>query len=340
MKQITITYEEYYKILKVEKTKLDDSIKQIDSNLNYLLLCCDYINGVAFNNPNKIIDLLNNNEEDFSRVLKILFRKDCLDGMEGQLDCLLGEAYGKHNGYTFSRPNNWQEFILFIKECTKIMMYSIGKVNPYCTVFNNMQMFIVRTANALLQQKHKKETVSNGYDKYIKAIDKSEKVLIEKEELDLIKSILNVYNDEFINMISEDNDSQVKKTSKIGMGDTFEFIVKAYNKKYDTYFVDSQTNKINKKIEQYYKRIKSIPFEQLTQQNLPKYSNVSFLPMMKELIKRFEPEVKIYNQDEEIKETTDAEKQAEELYTFLQMHYLGYFLQKNHEVGSFKKIKK
>ncbi len=330
-----MTYKDYYKFLKKEKPSLDEKIKQIDSKLSYLLLCCDVVNGVALNNPNKIIALLNeDSKEKFKNVLKVIFKSDSLKGREKALDTLLKKAYGNNGGYIFKRPNNLDEFVDFVKNC--VMIITINQNNScgdILDVFNTLQILIVRSANALLQEKHNIEIISNGYSKLIKAFDGDKMIEIEESKLDSIKNILNNINSEFATIISENYDSKEQKTDKVGLGDTFEFVVKTYNKKYEFRLV----NKIDEKIKQYYKRIQSIPFEQLKQQNLPKYSNVNFLQIMKELIIRFEPEVKLYKQDDEEEKTTLKQQQEIELYTFLQMHYLGYFLKGQHDKGNAKK---
>ncbi len=340
-----MAYDEYLELLKKEVETLNVKQRNLTVKNDAFAKCCKIINK---NNKETVIlgvDVMVNllktshGKDKFKTLLKFVFGEAFFDElsekeksdyqkqglfMKDDLSVVLGEVYGFKRGYLFKNPNSWDEMITFLNNCVNVCNdWSIKEEekDDFYKILFSLKKLIETSYDKSMALKKETSFIISVYNEFILAFENKRKVNINKESYDLIRNILNKDNRKF--MTIEDGTEK-----EIGFGDAFVMFSELYNNDLELLINKNKENKESLKIERraqkYYKRIKSIPFDELENKFFPKYTNENYVMIIKKVIDLFLNDL-------------NADEKWLPYYTAVIMHYASYFKTKYYDEDQFKK---
>lgn len=326
-----MTIKEYYECLKIELEKLNDAIKIKQNEDAHILRCCDVIETedkkivkASINKMHKLVS----NKIGFIEILKATFGYKIFNEISDEelekikkagcftperFDDILTMAYGSYDGYKLNRPNSWNELYMFILKCFEAIeddRVTEKNKSVYYNVLYRLATFMTNIVVKNINAVNNMTEARNAYNTFIKGYDA--KNYIKKEDISQDQiNILNQNSNKFI-LQTKDNEK-----IEIGLGSTLLFFIDDFNEIITQAKKEVDDSKINYKAEKYYKKIVSIPFNELDKKNFPKYSNKNFKEIMQKILNSVEDAMIV---DEDLTP----------YYTVLMMHYAHYFRTNNY----------
>lgn len=339
-----MTYDEYLGLLKKEVETLKIKQSNLTVKNDTFAKCCTVVKKsnkeFVILGVDKMINLLKTNQgrDEFKALLKLIFGEAFFEEMSEEekadyqkqglfmkddLHIVLGKVNGFRSGHLFKNPNSWDEMVAFLNNCVDVCrnqsMNEEQKEDFYKILFS-FNKLIETSYTKSIELVRETNFVINIYNEFISAFENKRKVNISKESYGLIGNILNKDNRKFIT-IEDDSEKE------IGFGDAFIMFCELYNNDLEALTNKNKENKERLKIEtraqKYYKRIKSIPFDNLENKYFPKYTNENYVMIIKKVIDMFLNDL-------------NADEKWLPYYTATIMHYASYFKTKYYDEDKFK----
>lgn len=309
MEKIGMTYGEYCEILKNEIKRLNLKIKDLNSKNNTFSKCCKLEKDVVTLGFERMQELLNSKtgKEKFIGMLKYFFGYDFFEDMteeqrqeyakkglftKDNIDEIFGKVYGTHYEQEFKRPNSWEDMVLFLNRVFKV--HNNDSINsnakePYDRILFAFNIMLENYYANSIAECRETNFILNIYNEFLNAFNDKRKVKIDSKTYPLITKALNKDERKFITI--EDS-----KEKKIGFGDTFIMFCELYNNELEkvkaAYSESKKEQKIKAQIDKYFKRITSIPFDELENKYFPKYTNENYVEIINGVIEKLKEAVK------------------------------------------------
>lgn len=295
-----VSVKEYYEFIKKESKEKDSAIKKLQEEMKVLFgyadVVRDNVQEKVFGNIGSISEMLYGKvtEEEFIKMLKIVFGEllfEMKDKKEVMYN-LFGDVYGVRYGYFIFEPNSWNEFYTQIKNCFNIFRSQevpVEQKEPYYVIVFTLKNLVEKTLASKIEIEREQRFILSKYEEFINSYNKNKKIVIDENQEELIKNILNKDSRKFIK-------SENGIEENLGLGDGYLTFVGCYNEVIDETLAmkdaakkDKKQNNISlkNKVKKYYNYLSKTNIKNMNGEKLPSYSDPDFQSVMKELFELF-----------------------------------------------------